>query len=135
MPETVERAINPMHLEAADKADKLQQAIRFVMGRDNSTYPEAVKVVDATGVDAVLKQREGDDTKAHEKNIAAEALRQKLTHSPGEMITFVLALNDRVMALEGPSEEAEVKAEVKADPDADKKAGAGWGKNVSTKKQ
>ncbi len=94
---------HPLHVEHAEKQEQERQAINYVMSRDNVDYPTAKKTVASSGAASLLKQREGSDTKAHEKNVAAQALRQKLTHTPKEVVEFLLALNDRVSALEGAS--------------------------------
>jgi hypothetical protein len=93
---------HPLHVAHAEKQEQERQAINYVMTRDNVDYPTAAKTVKSIGAESLLKQREGTDTKAHERSVAAAALANRLK-IPGETSKFLLELNDRVAALEAAS--------------------------------
>jgi hypothetical protein len=96
---------HPLHVADAEKKEQERQAINYVMARDNVDYPTAAKTVKSSGAESLLKEREGNDKEAHAKSIAAAALANRLK-IPGELSKFLLELNDRVAALEGPKASA-----------------------------
>jgi hypothetical protein len=95
---------HPLHVADAEKKEQERQAINYVMARDNVDYPTAAKTVKSSGAESLLKQREGNDKEAHARSVASAALLNRLK-IPGETSKFLLELNDRVAALEGPKAE------------------------------